>query len=645
MSQFPCIMRSKLFHTYNEIDENSSHVSTDPPKPSRRFSLGGLLRRRHRHEHAMGDSSAKLKRALSLTGTSAVADGINVTSRSDYSNNRVVKRTNSLAATVGKFFRRKSDERQLKNLQLDDKCKQKSVSSLYTQQVNPQIDTQMNSSKTTLAHLSVSKSRESTPVTSGEITTSSIERNIETKTIMDNAIRVITSSRCVFTLASRLIQGTMVLSTKGAVFTASTMHPHLLLNINYPEIVAIIPYGDRTGMRIATQTKCLYFQGFPHRDEFLGIFMKLWTDSCKRLLLDENQQHHSKKLEGNNNNSNNRTAMRKSLDQTVTLEPPSMLRRVKSMSRTPVTLPKRVGPYPCGCLKHYQNDITEIELKGTPLAIANVLFGLGGSRVSYAGTYFSARGGTTIEETPWTIADGIRHRLVIANVPDAFRPTSMMRIENTQRLVVETADKMVMEAELLLKQTSFGKNYQCYIKWCIVREKSEERRSTIRITAEIGTVGPVALPVRIVEDRLVEYAKRNFVEMLEILRVRFEITAAENKEPVQEELLLEGSFFPWRNKMGDVISELLFIMMASLQRWVGENYRKKRYKYRQVILGLIISFPILIILKLFTNWYLQLMSSSATVIPAELAEETRAGLLQNASEYFAQLCKGFRFVP
>lgn len=592
---------------------------TGRPHLSRRFSIGGLFHRAHQARD-QSIPTPKLSRRASVASTSSGRSATDhASSETDSAGDSPLRRTKSL---VGRLFRRRSQAASERmHPPSPERRSSHHVSSMYMsgQQGSsvrlPDLLEEVEAGVGRRDGVEVRISSPSSLVTPdsprASSTTSSdsaVRRFFHSSSPLTSAsptpaqsssmaVRVITSSRCVLTHAHRLLQGTMILSSQNITFNCSVLRPRFTLNIPHGDIVAIIPFGDRTGIKVATQRRCLLFQGFPERDEFLQLLMEQWMAHCRTMLL----------ADATGASRIHDTAMacawfRQSTGVRNKL-PPAQLKRAKSIGGRPMggggasggagpVLPVLGGVNSCGCMEHYKHDVVRMRLQSTPLAIAGVLFGLAGSGISYAGTFFRARGGNTVEETPWTWDGDIRRRTIITNVPDAFRPTTLMRVEVAQRVTHESADIIVVDASLTLKRTSFGNNYKCHLRWCIVREQrrsqegEEEREeraqpesivqdadgvtilpidaSNVRVSAEVTCTGHAPLPLQVVEERLIEFVRTNFTAMLETLRVRFQVAS-------QETALCE---YPARTKMvdraGQFIRLALFLTVYRAREYLAD---------------------------------------------------------------------------
>lgn len=575
-------------------DTETDYGEDARPPLARRFSIGGLFHRTH-HAKDRSIPAPKLSRRASVASTSSRSTIDHASSEANSVGDGPLRRTKSL---VGRLFRRRSHVA-TEGAHSPDPERRSShhVSSMYMSgQQGSSVrlsdlfeETEGGGRRAETEGRIASPSPlgpPDSPRTSSSVSSdSAVRRLFHSRSPLTSAspapvqasstaVRVISSSRCVLAHAHRLLQGTMMLSSHSITFNCAVLRPRFTLNIPHGDIVAIIPFGDRTGIKVATQRRCLLFQGFPERDEFLHLLMAQWMSHCRTMLLADTT--------GASHIHDTAMACAWFLQSTGVRNklPPAQLKRAKSIGSRPMgggrasggagpVLPVLGGVNSCGCMEHYKHDVVRMRLQSTPLAVAGVLFGLAGSGISYAGTFFRAHGGNTVEETPWTWDGDIRRRTIVTNVPDAFRKTTLMRVEMAQRVTHESADIIVVDASLTLRRTSFGNNYKCHLRWCIVREHHPVEdgpegtpppglegvatlpidASNVRMSAEVTCTGHAPLPLQVVEERLIEFVRTNFTAMLETLRVRFQVASQETalcEYPVRTKMVGRvGQFIRW----------------------------------------------------------------------------------------------------
>lgn len=618
----------------------------EAPKLARRFSLGGILGRKkhpsqnqshksqnqsyknqnHLHKEQKEISPTFLNRTTSLINVTSM--GANMASPSIsppsslHSPSHYPSRSKSLMGTVQKIFRRRPS-----SSAHHTSTPSHLVSSLYLQsEQEAQTGLQFVTPHSTTINESLPESDKAISIGTQKQLKTVQEAFNKRITPLTSAMRVLITSRCIFEAGenqNRLVQGVMIVSTKKITFSSSISHPPYQLLIDYTDIVAIIPSGDRTGIKLATQLTCLHFGAFPEREEVLRVLMNEWLIHCRHNLLVSTPLSaplHDLPVTASClwfRKSFAGAPVQTLVEEATNKEVP--LRRAKSlidkeraevMSGGTAALPLTFK-WPCACTEHYKNDIIQLVMHSTPGAVAGILFGLSGSGVAYAGTFFTARGGNTIEESRWTIEGETRKRQVIANVPDAFHPSTMMRVEIIQKVLRETADVLVSDARVDLRQTSFGNNYQFRIRWCIYRLLPlTEDRCSVNLSAEVRTVGPVPLPVATVEGRMLAFMKQNFAAMLETLRVRLEVATRQEKPVIV-------NVPPGNSMIGIALRELLFLtiyrIMESIQ---GLTHRVTKFKITRkfvtIVMAMVLTGYLIFISARQARWFNFLSSSSSS---------------------------------
>ncbi|PJF20025.1 hypothetical protein PSACC_00166 [Paramicrosporidium saccamoebae] len=405
-----------------------SLVLSSAPKVARPFSLSSLFRRKS-----------------SLTGQS-------LTTIDETEERTALRRRHTVTDRVGKLLRRVSRRGGEHKLLLDEVMEpMRHVSSFYQSPTGSLAELQTGS----MIELKSPVIKTAQPLTPPPVPTVCTQWSPDTV-----PFKVLTSTRCVLQHNERLIQGHLTVTTRKVHFQATSSQSRLHFEIPYTDIVAIIPsqYYGAGAVHLATQSRLVRIVNLPERTTTLRVLMDEWNMHCRCMLL-----------------GTAHTPVRK-----LTMAQADWLADVVDDSA--LSGSNLSTKYPCGCDSHFAETVIETTLPGTPLALADTLFGgLNGPQGSYMSSVFWVFEGAIIDEGPWK--DIPRHRSVKISVPDPTRPTQRLHYRNEQTVVREAADVFIVSSDVTAAAQGTIGLEGVRLRWCITRTGIIEE-SHILITGE-----------------------------------------------------------------------------------------------------------------------------------------------------------------